>query len=72
MIVAMILVGVLLPIALADLVDYTGSYNVTVNATAGEYTTGTNSTVGTLVSTIIPVMIVIVLILGFLSYSNRD
>jgi fumarate reductase subunit D len=72
MIVALIMVGVLLPIGIADLVDYDGSYNASyTNDTGGtEYNTGTNTTIATLVNTIIPVMIVIVLIMGFLAYQR--
>ena len=67
--VALILIGILLPVGLTDLVAYDGSYNSTVS---GSPVTGTNSTMATLVATIIPVMIVIGIVLAFVKYQGRD
>ena len=61
LVVAMILIGVLLPLGLTDLTGYTGFYNVTSGTTS---VTGTNTTMGTLVGTILPVMIVIGIVLS--------
>lgn len=63
-IVVLIMIGVLIPIGLDGLTDYTGAYNSSIS---GVEVSGTNTTVGTLVSTIIPIMIVITIILGFVS-----
>ena len=70
--VALILMGVLLPIALQDLTAYDGAYNVTINGTSNA---GTNSTVATLVNTIIPIMAVIGIILfmvGIMQYKRNN
>ncbi|MGQ4876223.1 MAG: hypothetical protein ACP6IY_19315 [Promethearchaeia archaeon] len=63
-VIALLLIGILLPIGLNDLVGYNGSY--TVNGTIA----GTNSTMATLVGTVIPVMAVISLVLMFVSRSK--
>lgn len=63
-VVALLLTGILLPIGLNDLVGYNGSY--TVNGTIA----GTNSTMATLVGTVLPVMGVIGLVLMFASNSK--
>jgi hypothetical protein len=66
--IALILIGILLPIGLSDLVTYDGSYN---SSLSGTEVTGTNSTIATLVATILPVMIVIGLILAFVATMSR-
>ena len=63
-VIGLILIGVLLPIALTGMVDYTGFFNSTVS---GDPVTGTNTTVGTLVNTIIPIMIVVSLIMSLIA-----
>lgn len=60
--VALLLIGILLPIGLEGLTDYTGFYNVTTGTVS---VTGTNTNVGTLVNTILPVLIVIAIIMAF-------
>jgi fumarate reductase subunit D len=65
-VVALLLIGILLPIGLQDIVDYNGTYTVGT-------VTSRNATVGTIVGTILPIMAVIALVLAFVPKSgNRD
>ena len=67
-VIAMILIGTLLPLGLSDLVDYNGSY---YNGTYGSgEVLGTNSTIATLVGTVVPVMAVIGLVMLFVPSRN--
>ena len=67
LVISLLLIGLLLPIGLTDLTGYTGAYNSTQsNGTEYVQIIGTNATIGTLVASIIPIMIVISLILLFI------
>lgn len=66
MTIALLLVGILLPIGLSDIVDYNGTYYYANGSVAG-----TNTTIATLVGTVIPIMAVISIILMFVSNRNR-
>lgn len=67
--IVLILIGILLPIGLSGLTAYNGTYT---NASNSSQVLGTNSTMATLVSTIIPVIIVISLVLALLSHRGED
>lgn len=64
--IALLLMGILLPIGLTDLVGYNGSYT-----NSSGVIIGTSSTMATLVGTVIPIMAVIGLVLMFIG-SKRD
>lgn len=68
-VVSLILIGALLPIGLTNLVAYNGTYTNSSNASQ---VLGVNSTVGTLVGTVIPIMGVLGLVMGFIAYRNRN
>jgi len=64
--IALMLTGILLPITINDLVTYNGSYTNSSGAIIGY-----NSTVATLVSTVIPVIAIIALMMVFLANRKR-
>lgn len=68
-VVALILMGTLLPIALVDLVAYTGAYNSSIS---GSEVSGTNATVGTLVGTVLPILIVVALMTALVMYRRKS
>jgi len=71
--VALILTGVLLPIGLTDLTAYDGTYNASyVDGTETLYESGTNTTMATLVGTVLPVMIVISIVLSIVGLINKN
>ena len=65
--IALLLMGILLPIGLTDLVAYNGSYYNSSGSLLG-----TSSTMATLVGTVLPIMAVIGIVLGFVSKRNSD
>lgn len=73
LVIALIMIGILLPIGLEELVGYDGSYNVSTNGTAYPvYNTGTNATVGTLVASILPILAVIGIIISFIPKGRSE
>lgn len=71
--ISLILMGVLLPIGLADLVNYTGAYNAThISGTTTSYAVGTNATIATLVATVLPIMIVIGIVLALVKNRGSE
>jgi len=68
--ISLILIGILVPIGLADLIGYNGSYYTGTYGVGAA--TGVNATMGTLVGTIIPILCVIILIMAFVPKSESD
>lgn len=64
-VVALLLMGILLPIGLTDLVAYNGSYYA-ANGTL----LGTSTTMATLLGTVLPILAIIGLVMAFVSYRN--
>ena len=64
-VIALLLIGILLPIGLENIVNYNGSY---YNASNASQLLGVNTTMGTLVGVIIPIMVIIGLVMAFVSF----
>ena len=62
--IILILIGILMPIGLSGLTSYNGTYT---NATNSSQVLGTNSTMASLIGTILPVIIVISLVLALIA-----
>ena len=67
--ITLLLIGILMPIGLTGLTSYNGTYT---NATNSSQVLGTNSTMATLVGTVLPVIIVISLVLALLASRKED
>lgn len=65
MVIALILIGVLLPVGLNPLVGYNGSYWSGASWNNTSAPTGHNATVGTILGTVVPIMAIVGLILLF-------
>lgn len=64
--VALLLAGILLPLGLQDLTAYDGTYTNSSGSIVG-----TNATIGNLVGSVLPIMIVIGIVLSLVTLVNR-
>ena len=65
LVIASILAGILLPIGLVDLVNIANA-QVTVNGSSVNFSTVAPASIITLLGTVVPIVIVIAVLLGFL------